>query len=279
MQSSSKRTLLPGTEYDHLIPKPAGTETTVVKSGATVEQTVDLMREKVHRTLYQTEKLAKKLMVKGDLRQSCRNVWNFVYKHIQYKPDTFGIEEVRSPRRLWADRVTGGDCDCMTVFISSLLTNMGIPHQIRVMAQPGVAHYHHVYVVVPKNMNAFEQLSGYHEDGDYIVIDCVMDRYDTEPEVGMKKDFPTAAATGMGNLVYIVNEEKAPLPVTNEPPTPAPAPESPEAPQQDTKDCACKEPDKVSEAPKPGKNRFWSGVIVGTVGTLVIKGITSSNNK
>ncbi|MBP2831249.1 hypothetical protein J8281_03530 [Aquimarina sp. U1-2] len=66
------------------------------------------------------------------------------------------------------------DCDCYTVFISSILTNLGIPHEVRITKYNGKSHFQHIYPVVP--------------DGEtHIAIDCVADAFNYEvPYSGCK---------------------------------------------------------------------------------------------
>ena len=125
-------------------------------------------------TLYQTAKLAPVLKA-PDLRQTCSNIWHFLYGHIRYLKDEEGKEQIRSPARAWRDRKVGIDCDCFSVFVSSILTNMGIPHLLRI-TKYSANRFQHIYPVVPCP-------SG------YITIDCVTDYFDYEVPYSEKKDF------------------------------------------------------------------------------------------
>lgn len=182
-----KRSLKDGREIDHLFPPPGDSDTTIKKS-ANVEDTMNLIRKALPQTVWQTEKIAK--VLKGrTLEETCSNIWHFVYEHIQYKRDEEGVEQVRSPRRAWNDRKSGVDCDCYTVFILSILRSLKIPCIARVTKYPKryeVPRWQHVYPIVPK--------PGHSEDysdrrDNYIVIDCVKDRFDDEQPYLECKDY------------------------------------------------------------------------------------------
>ncbi|MEB3347438.1 hypothetical protein U6A24_18325 [Aquimarina gracilis] len=150
-------------------------DTVVVGEGkARLEDTLTLMQQVIEETLSDTALLALKL--KGHtVADSCKKIWHFVYGHIQYKMDKRGIEQVRRPSRTWADRKSGVDCDCYTVFIGSILSNLGIPYTIRITKYGGKQHFQHVYPVVKNG-------------GEEIILDCVTDRFNYEVPYSEKKD-------------------------------------------------------------------------------------------
>ncbi|WP_282088298.1 hypothetical protein [Aquimarina algiphila] len=175
MQASTKRHINPGVQYTTFFPKSIQNDTVIVGAGkARLHDTLQLMQKVIAETLDDTAILAKKLNTKG-LYEVCRNIWNFVYGHIQYTMDATGIEQVRRPSRTWADRTTGVDCDCYTVFIGSILTNLGIPYQMRITKYGGKQHFQHIYPIVPFK-------------GGHITIDCVADRFNYEVPYSEKKD-------------------------------------------------------------------------------------------
>lgn len=188
MEARSQRKVRDGKEYDHLFPPAAGDDVTVEKN-ADVEATLRLIQRTVPQTLWHTTKIAR--VLKGDtLDETCENIWHFVYDHIKYKKDKDGVEQVRSPRRTWGERHTGVDCDCYTVFISSILSNLGIPHKARITKYPKrppeVPRWQHIYPVVPKDGT----INGDLDDRDsYIVMDCVKDDYDSEQPFLEYKDY------------------------------------------------------------------------------------------
>lgn len=174
MEARKVRNIRPGYEYDHLFPPANGNDKTV-RRFATVNDTVSFIPKVVRDTLWHTEGIAKRL--KGvNVYDTCKKVWQFVYDHIQYKKDKTGYEQVRSPARVWHDRSSGVDCDCYSVFISSILTNLGIRHILRI-TKYSQNYFQHIYPVVPHGSR-------------HITIDCVTDRFDYEVPYSEKKDYP-----------------------------------------------------------------------------------------
>jgi hypothetical protein len=188
MESRELRRIRSGKEFDHLFPSPSEQDKTI-KASAGVEDTMALIQKTVPLTLWHTEKIAKVLKGKT-LEETCRNIWHFVYNHIQYKRDEDGVEQVRSPRRTWWERKTGVDCDCYTEFISSILLNLNIPHLARITKYPKkfpqVPRWQHVYPIVPKQGRWHKDMS---DRNDYIVIDCVKDDFDDEQNFLERKDY------------------------------------------------------------------------------------------
>ena len=184
MQTEVRRSIRSGQEFEHLFPSPKGQHITVLKE-AEVNDTLALIQKTVPLTLKDTEKIAQVLKGKT-LEQTCENIWNFVYNHIQYKRDEKGIEQVRRPARSWWDRKTGVDCDCYTEFISSILTNLRIAHKLRITKYNGKSYFQHIYPIVAKDGDASKPLI-YRDD--YIVIDCVKDAFDDEQQFSAFKDY------------------------------------------------------------------------------------------
>lgn len=188
MKSNGKRRIRSGEEFDHLIPKATGKDHRI-KGYADVEDTLKLIKKTVPKTLWQTEAIAEVLRGKN-LKDTCANIWHFVYNHIQYKRDKDGVEQIRSPRRTWRDRFSGVDCDCYTEFISSILSNLGIPHVLRItkypQKPPDIPRWQHIYPIVPVTGQLNGTLLG---RGEYIVMDCVKDDFDDEQPYLEHKDY------------------------------------------------------------------------------------------
>jgi hypothetical protein len=188
MKSNGKRRIRSGAEFDHLFPKPTGKDHRV-KGYADVEDTLKLIKRTVPETLWQTKSIAKTLKGKN-LKDTCSNIWHFVYEHIQYKKDEDGVEQIRSPRRTWYERFSGVDCDCYSEFISSILSNLGIPHILRItkypQKPPDIPRWQHIYPIVPVTGRLDGTLS---RRGEYIVMDCVKDDFDDEQPYIECKDY------------------------------------------------------------------------------------------
>ncbi len=173
MEANKKRKIKSGEEFEHLFPKPLFLDPTI-KKGATVNDTVRFIPQVVRETLFQTAKLAP-LLKGSNVYETCKNIWEFVYTHIAYKKDEEGKEQIRSPARGWHDRFHGIDCDCYTVFISSILSNLKIKHKLRI-TKYSQDHFQHIYPIVPTT------------GGNYITVDCVVDRFNYEEPYTEKQD-------------------------------------------------------------------------------------------
>ena len=186
MEATKKRKIANGASYDHLFEKTMGIDMTV-KKDANLSHTMALIPKIVRKTLNQSYKIAWELK-RDTLEETLRNIWDFTYRHIAYKKDEKGTEQVRSPRRTWADRYSGVDCDCYSTFISSILTNLGIPHALRI-TKYSQSFFQHIYPIVPVG------------NRNYITMDCVTDSFDYEVPYSEKKDYPMELQflNGLGN--------------------------------------------------------------------------------
>lgn len=143
--------------------------------------TLGEMDKTVRSTLWQTKSISKRL--RGPtLRDTLRNIWTVIYDHIAYQADSQLFEQLREPLRLFSDRK--GDCDCYSIFASSVLTNLGLGHGLRMTKYTYFGRWSHVYVVVPVDGD----LRSLDRDGGYITIDAVTDRFDYEVEFKGKHD-------------------------------------------------------------------------------------------
>lgn len=169
------RPIQDGSRYQRFFAQPEDSDRIIIEDGE-VEETVDLMKKVVWKYINDTKQVANYL--KGNtLRNTCENIWNFLYHHIQYKLDKKGLEQLRRPNRSWAERKTGIDCDCFSIFVSSILTNLKIQHRFRI-TKYNQDVYQHVYVIVP--------ISG---TKGYYTIDCVLSQFDYEKPFKQQKDF------------------------------------------------------------------------------------------
>lgn len=184
------RKIKPATAYINLMPQSKGLES-VIAQDAIPEKTVKRMANIVNETLWQTKKLAAAL--KGKSIEECsKNVYDFLYNHIQYKRDAENREQLREPIASFAHRTTGIDCDCFSIFASSLLKNMGINHAIKVISVRDDQQLQHVYVIVPKdgkNLN------------NYFTIDACLHSFNEEAQ-GITKEISepmyTTRLSGLG---------------------------------------------------------------------------------
>lgn len=167
------RNILSGDRFTSLFPK-ANLRTIPIHPDARLSHTLQLIPKVVNSTLWHTRKLAS--FLKSDsIHATCKNIWQFVYKHIKYQKDEKGKEQIRTPARVWNDRKNGVDCDCYSVFISSVLSNLKIPHSFRVTKYKE-DHFQHIYPIVHLDNNK------------YITMDAVVDSYNYEVPFTQKKD-------------------------------------------------------------------------------------------
>lgn len=185
--NNRRRASRDGREFEGVLPAPAWTEVMVKRNG-TVQETVAEMKKIIRAYAWQTAKLAPLLKGK-DLYETCRNIWEFLFTHIKYKEDDEGEEQLRTPARSWAERLTRGiDCDDFTIFAGCILYNLGIPDYIRIARYAGKDYYQHVYATVP------------YKPDQYITIDAVLSEYDAEKEPAETKDFLIMNTTNLNGV-------------------------------------------------------------------------------
>lgn len=128
-----------------------------------------------------TTRLAPKLVAANDY-ETLEKIWRFVRKNIRYRRDASGRELVKSPGATWRDGY--GDCKSMSVFVASLLRNLGYSYFFRVArydaAYPEQGHIYPV-VILP--------------NGDQVIVDAVNPRFNQEWEYWKKEDFKPRRAT------------------------------------------------------------------------------------
>lgn len=179
---SKKRNIKIGKEFDSYFPKPTYKDPILFQNGEN-EKTIDVIIPKiVNQYLNDTKKIAD--VLKQETKEATsKRIFDFIYTHIQYKIDEPHEEQVRRPARSWADRVSGVDCDCYTTFISSILTNLRIPHFLRMSAYSKDRGFQHIYVIVPKNSDLKVA-----NRSDYWAIDPVLDAFNDEKPFLFKRD-------------------------------------------------------------------------------------------
>ncbi len=172
---SGPRNTQNGKKFNHLIKKANGKDT-LIKNGnviETVENCIDIIASHYR----EVEELASQL--KSDtLKETCRNIFNFSYTYLQYHKDDEGTEQLRTPARSWLDgqikykqkgrKYAGIDCDDYSIFVGSLLKNLGIPFKLRITKYDGRKNFQHIYVIVP----------AIGDSEDEIVIDPVLSKFD-----------------------------------------------------------------------------------------------------
>lgn len=173
--TSGYRAIKDGSRYNTYFPPPDERDRVIIKDGE-VTDTVELMEKVVWKYLDDTKRIAP-LLMRPSTHETCQAIWEFIHNFIQYKLDQRGLEQLRRPARSWAERATGVDCDCMSIFTSSILTNLKIPHSFRI-TKYSQDSWQHVYVIVP--------ITG---ANNYCVIDAVVSEFNYEKKYTDKMDY------------------------------------------------------------------------------------------
>ncbi len=168
-----------GAKYNQYF-KPPRKEDKIVFEDGEVDDTLKLMERVIHTYSDDTVRIAQLLQRAVGSEAIIRAIWDFLYHNIQYKLDKQGLEQLRRPARSWAERFTGIDCDCFSIFASSILVNLQVPHYLRVTrySQPT---WQHVYVVVPKDGKSLSN--------GYWTLDAVIAEANYEKPFTAKKDY------------------------------------------------------------------------------------------
>ena len=173
--TSGYRAIKDGSRYNSYFPPPDERDRVIIKDGE-VTDTVELMEKVVWKYLDDTRRIAP-LLKRPSTHETCQAIWEFIHNFIQYKLDQRGLEQLRRPARSWAERTTGVDCDCMSIFTSSILTNLKIPHGFRI-TKYSQDSWQHVYVIVPTT-----------GANNYCVIDAVVSEFNYEKKYTDKMDY------------------------------------------------------------------------------------------
>ncbi|GHT58673.1 hypothetical protein FACS18945_4720 [Bacteroidia bacterium] len=175
LTAASLRNIKPFSDYEMYIPVKSNLKyrDLIMIPDGSVEDTVKLMKDIAQKYAGDTVTLAKYLQ-KDSVPATLQSIFDFVFNYIQYVPDSRFTEQVRRPLRTLWDRK--GDCDCYSVLIGSILTNLQIPFKFRIAEYSNKGYFQHVYVVVPYN-------------GKMLVCDPVVDKCFYEKPTTKHKDF------------------------------------------------------------------------------------------
>lgn len=138
--------------------KPDYKNTLLKKNGKTSD-IVDAVMTVYKKDYEQVNDLAKTFET-NNIEETCRNIFDYVVDHVQYREDESGVQWVKNPARLIAEGT--GDCKSMAIFSAACLRCLNIPHVFRFVSFNGNKEVTHVYVV------AFD------EQGKEIIIDPVV---------------------------------------------------------------------------------------------------------
>ncbi|WP_272149127.1 hypothetical protein [Tenacibaculum aiptasiae] len=83
-----------------------------------------------------------------NLYETISNIHHFIFNHVQYKADDIE-QNLKSPSCVWNTRLEGTDCKSQSLFASTILSNLNIPHSYRKVRQESQPQrWSHVYVVI-----------------------------------------------------------------------------------------------------------------------------------
>lgn len=163
----------------HIMPSPG--EVTTVTENADMARIISAIMDADELSKPFTAQFASYLKGRTDDETLC-NLWTFVKKEIKYVRDRPGNEVVKSPGQLWKSRE--GDCKSFSIFIGSVLNNLGYDYKYRVaIYSPLTPQQGHIYpvAILP--------------DGEEVIVDAVHTRYNDEAKYYKAWDY-TPGKTG-----------------------------------------------------------------------------------
>ena len=134
-------TILP--DFGTLIAKAQGN--ILAKQYGGLDKTLQAIQTVTQIGVPQVGRLAQHLST-GNMEQDCYHVWHFCKTQINYKLDTKGREEIRTPARSWVDRVTGIDCEDYSIFAVCTLLHLGYTPEYLIVAFNHKPNFGHIYV-------------------------------------------------------------------------------------------------------------------------------------
>ncbi len=187
--SAKERQIQDGHKYDKYFPAPNLRKTLLQRDGE-VEDTIAKMRQIVIDYSWQVRDLCRDVLKASTIRQSVKNVYDFVYKYIKYQVEDG--EKLRTPAYTWyeaqvqkrqhpGDDSLGADCDCMSIFCGCCFKEMQIPFSFRVTGYAdrlGLCRgFQHVYTIA-------------YDNGNEIICDPVYYEFGKEKKYEIQKTFP-----------------------------------------------------------------------------------------
>ena len=170
-----------------LLMPPVEGKTTIINEFGLTKDIISVATKHYENNYLQTKPIAKYL--KGaTITETCKNIWEWTRKNIRYQIDTQGKQYIKSPSAV----VNSGFADCkgLSIFILSVLQNLGIKSNFRYACYRG-KEVTHVYVVAKD------------EQGRTISVDACIACFNTEKPNIYYKDVMTQISTisGIGNAV------------------------------------------------------------------------------
>ncbi len=187
--SAIDRTIKAAPQFDKYFPVPNGNKERI-KRNASTEETVNLMIDIVNKDHKLIKEAALKLFKRPTVEKTARHIFDWIYKYIKYdlevgeqlrNPATTYHLAQRSARKHYAEKGYysndfTADCDDISIFIASILKNLGIPYLFRIADYTG-GGYSHVYTLIPRKGKP------------PIIIDPVYHSYNAEKSYIKEKTF------------------------------------------------------------------------------------------
>lgn len=143
---------------NNIIPSPVNKEYAVFNGNFDTQDIINNILLADARSWKETRLLSKQFT-----KNNLYKLWLFVKTNIRYREDKSN-QYVKHPARAWADKKA--DCKSMSLFIGTVLRNMGIPYKYRFVSyKPGDVT--HVYVIAMLGNKK-------------IILDAVHDTYNEE---------------------------------------------------------------------------------------------------
>lgn len=137
-----------------------------------------------------TKEFSKRLVFKN-LEDISKQLFDFLLFEIIYKEDDFGSQVVKKPSALWYHKQ--GDCKSYTIFVTSVMQNLGIPYTIRFVSYAIPNKFTHVYPIA-------------HGKDKDIIIDAVYKKFNKEKPYKFKKDYTMKGL----HIIGATGEKKSP---------------------------------------------------------------------
>lgn len=140
-------------EVHKILGKPKNVNRLVVKNQTTAN-IIDLLRKQHTANVVDAKKIAH-LFDGGNLRETCKNIWNFLKYEVPYKVEPADKQTIKTLPRMIDDAINGGGNDCKhySGFTGAILSALGYKNWVYRFA--GYSDYinvpTHVYVVCKTN--------------------------------------------------------------------------------------------------------------------------------
>lgn len=154
---------------------PAKNTSIQVARVQTIDNIFSLVKKGVRDSVPQADLIAWSLIDRDEIK-TCYNVWEFLKKNVRYEKEGKELQTIKTLSRLLTQDKKG-DCKHFSTATASLLTALKIPFVYRLVSFNYYAPTPtHIYIVAKIN-------------GEEIPIDCVLNKFNSEPAYKYKTDY------------------------------------------------------------------------------------------